>query len=295
MAYTTLGNKYPDFEFVETSIDIPNMSKIGSFELSNTWDDVILLDNTGVVIDIVVYGTKSYPGVIPYTKTVTEGKSLQRQPPNKDTDDCSKDFIAGTPTPTVLRNILISPTSGTIGSFVTISGVGFFATEPIIIDFGTTSTIATTTTNASGSFSTTFTTTPQPDWGTVTVSAKGLTSNAKVTTEFAIIPLPLLEFHKEVISSGSATPGATLTYTLYYKNIGSGTATNILLTDAIPAETTYITGSAVGTNTDISYSHDGGLNYDEFQTEPVTHIKWELPGVLAPGAGGNVSFEVRVE
>jgi len=292
MAYSTLDNKYPDFEFINTSSNIPEMSKIGSFELSNTWDDVILLDNTGVVIDIVVYGTKSYPGVIPYTNTVTEGKSLQREPPNQDTDDCSKDFVAATPTATVLRNILVSPISGTVGSFVTISGKGFFATEGIIIDFGTTSTIATTTTDGSGSFSTTFTATFQPDFGTVTVSAKGLNSQAKVTTKFNIIPLPLLEFRKEVTPSGSATPGATLTYTLYYENVGLGTATNVTLTDAIPAGTIYITGST-GTNTGILYSHDGGINYDGDQSTPVTHIRWNLNDI-APGGSGNVSFAVRI-
>lgn len=198
--------------------------------------------------------------------------------------------------PVNATSILISPDSGTIGAIVIVTGEGFSATEEIVIDFGNTSTIATTLTDVSGSFSTTFTATPQPAYGTVIVNAKGLSSQTIATTEFNLLnPLPLLNFYKEVTPSGAATSGATLTYTLNYQNIGSGTATNVVLTDAIPTDTIYITNSATGADTTISYSHDGGITYDSSQDLPVTYIKWELTSVLASGAGGSVGFEVRVE
>jgi len=298
--FKALFGKPPDFETtINTDSDVPDMIKYTSWstksiELSNTGDEFLLLNELDYPLDIVVYENGSYTGVTPHSG-VSTGKSIQRDPPNQDTDNCSADFQEGTPTPTTLRNIVISPISVPVGNFVTISGQGFFATEGIVINFGTTSTIATTTTDSCGSFSTTFLAALQSNYGTVTVSAKGLTSNAKVTTEFSLLELPpLLKFEKEVISSGSATPGVTLTYILRYENVGSGTATNVVLTDAIPAGTIYIIGST-GTNTGISYSHDGGINYDEDQNAPVTHIRWELITPLAPKGSGNVRFKVRIE
>lgn len=109
---------------------------------------------------------------------------------------------------------------------------------------------------------------------------------------------PLLIFTKEVITSmgtASVSPGATLTYTLNYTNIGAGTSTNVIITDAVPAGTTYITNSAAGDNTRIIYSHNGGVDYDEEQTAPVTHIRWNLTGDIAPNASGNVYFDVKIE
>lgn len=106
---------------------------------------------------------------------------------------------------------------------------------------------------------------------------------------------PLLTISKSVTPTVPVSPGGTLTYTLYYKNIGQGTATNVILTDAIPQGTIYITNSAVGVNTNIYYSHDGGLTYDTSQDAPVTHIRWELIFEIGPGSSGNVSFKVRVK
>ncbi len=298
--FKALFGKNPDFETTsDTNPDVPNMIKYGSWStgsifLNNAGDEILLLTELDFPIDVVTYEAGSYTGVTSHPG-VAVGHSIERGTPTQDTDNCEVDFVDRyPPTPTTLRNIIVSPTSGTVGSFVTITGQGFFATEGIVIDFGTTITVATTTTDASGSFSTIFTATPQPDWGTITVSATGLTSEAKVTTEFNLISLPLLKFDKQVTFSGSATPGATLTYTLYYENIGSGTATNIVLTDAIPDGTTYITDSASAVGT-ISYSHDGGVSYDTLQSEPVTHIRWELSNPLPPGGYGSVNFEVRVK
>jgi uncharacterized repeat protein (TIGR01451 family) len=109
------------------------------------------------------------------------------------------------------------------------------------------------------------------------------------------VALPSLIFTKKVIYTGTISTGATLTYTLYYENVGAGTATNVILTDVIPAGTTYITDSAAGANTVISYSHDGGITFDSSQSPPVTHIRWELTIDIVPGESGNVSFKVRIE
>lgn len=109
---------------------------------------------------------------------------------------------------------------------------------------------------------------------------------------------PSLIFTKEVRTSmgtASVSPGATLTYTLNYINTGAGTATNVIITDAVPAGTTYIINSATGNNTSITYSHNGGVDYDDEQTTPVTHIRWNLTKDIAPGASGSVYFNVKIE
>lgn len=291
-----LFSKYPDFEFNDTSPDIPDMIKIGGeIQLANLGDEVILSDAAGAAIDIVVWGTQTYKGVIPHPGVLVEGQSLQRTPIGSDTDNCSSDFVVGTPTPTTLRYIIVSPTAGTIGTPVTVSGKGFFATEEINIDFGTTPTINTTTTTSDGSFLTTFTITSQSAYGTMTLSATGKTSQAKVTSVFNLLSIPQIEFLKEVSGPATATPGATLTYTLKFKNIGLGTATNLILTDRVPEGTIYLTNSAQGSNTNIFYSHDGGLTYDDSQNEPVTHIRWQLTTNLEPENSGSVSFQVEIE
>lgn len=64
----------------------------GSLGLSNTGDEILLLDNSDQVVDVVVYGNGIYPGIIPCLK-VSEGHSFERQPKGKDTDDCAKDFV----------------------------------------------------------------------------------------------------------------------------------------------------------------------------------------------------------
>lgn len=233
-SYQTLGNRYLDFEWNDTDPNIPDVPKTAGLPivLANPGDEVILIDNLNIVIDVVTYETGSYTGVISHPG-VSKGKSLQRESPNQDTDDCSQDFVGGTPTPTTLRNIVVSPIVGTVGSFVTISGQGFFATEGIVIDFGTTSTVIITTTDAAGSFSTTLTI--QLGDGTVTVSATGKTSNAKVNTEFNIITIPPTITITHPFSPGAQAntfyligwqdddPDSNATITLYYDTDNIGT------------------------------------------------------------------------
>ncbi|MEW6620976.1 MAG: lamin tail domain-containing protein, partial [bacterium] len=96
--------KNPDFELNNTDSNIPDVTKITGWtiELANGGDEVILSDNFKTVIDVVVYGGGSYPGVTAHSG-VTEGNSLHRQPPHQDTNDCSVDFQGGSPTPTTQR------------------------------------------------------------------------------------------------------------------------------------------------------------------------------------------------
>lgn len=87
----------PDFEVVDTDPSVPDMTPYsawasGTIALSNSGDEVLLLDGSDTPVDVVTYENGSYPGVIPHPG-VTTGHSIERQPPNVDTNDCSQDFI----------------------------------------------------------------------------------------------------------------------------------------------------------------------------------------------------------
>jgi len=70
---------------------------------------------------------------------------------------------------------LYTPTSGSVGTYVTIEGTGFGASEMIRISLGNTITLNTVISNVYGSFTTIFTINVQP-WGTKTVTIRGLES-----------------------------------------------------------------------------------------------------------------------
>ena len=88
--------------------------------------------------------------------------------------------------------------------------------------------------------------------------------------------LPALTLAKSV-SPATAAPGGTVTYTLACADYGC-TATNVIVTDVLPANIAYVTGSA-GTNG----SYNAGNNT----------LTWSL-GPLAAGGAGQVTFQATV-
>ena len=91
----------PDFEFLIDPLRddprVPNMLRAGNwdgfgFALGNTGDEVILLDTTASPIDVVVYGSGNYPGILAHPGVATSGHSLERRPAIHDTNDCRRDF-----------------------------------------------------------------------------------------------------------------------------------------------------------------------------------------------------------
>ncbi len=105
----------PTFEFVVPGAAndpaVPDMQPVVTpwegfgFSLGNTnGDKVLLLDPSGKVVDAAVYcgseGCPNYPGVVPFSVYLSSGKSLERRPPERDTDNCSADFYENAqPTP----------------------------------------------------------------------------------------------------------------------------------------------------------------------------------------------------
>ena len=58
---------------------------------------MLLLDATRAPVDVVTYGTGSYPGMTPHPGVSDQGHSLERRPPKQDTDDCGQDFFDRVP------------------------------------------------------------------------------------------------------------------------------------------------------------------------------------------------------
>jgi len=74
----------------------------------------------------------------------------------------------------------------------------------------------------------------------------------------------------------SPVPGATVEYVLWFSVAGSGTATNAIIGDDIPANTTYVPGS-------IRFSSDAGLTIN-----PLADATPQLGGTLPFTAGAGV-------
>jgi hypothetical protein len=99
------GKPVPDFEW-DNSGDVPDMLTTawgeGQCALGNAGDEVLLLDELGHVVDVVVYGVGSHPGVTSFgdVSGVYNGQSLERWPANRDWNDCREGFrVRYTPDP----------------------------------------------------------------------------------------------------------------------------------------------------------------------------------------------------
>ncbi len=98
--YTIFGFN-PDFEILETDITVPNLiddpawgDPTAFIRLSNTGDEMFLRNSTDTPIDILVYGTGSYPGLAACPLLPAADHSYERYPYWRDTDDCPSDFRA---------------------------------------------------------------------------------------------------------------------------------------------------------------------------------------------------------
>jgi uncharacterized repeat protein (TIGR01451 family) len=91
----------PDYEFLtDRNRDVPGVPNMvradpgtgDGLRLVDTGDEVVLRDAAGVLVDAATYGTGAMGGVVAHPGVVNAGHSLERRPPEWDTDDCSRDF-----------------------------------------------------------------------------------------------------------------------------------------------------------------------------------------------------------
>ena len=111
-----------------------------------------------------------------------------------------------------------------------------------------------------------------------------------------------------LIPAVEIVPGDELRYVIEYSNVGALAVdpNSIVITDPIPKDTIYVSGTAFGSGTDIRFSVDDGEKFvaehdlrvekNGVKTlanpEDYTAIQWKFGPVLEPGQKGHVSFNV---
>jgi uncharacterized repeat protein (TIGR01451 family) len=104
-------------------------------------------------------------------------------------------------------------------------------------------------------------------------------------------------------SNPKAIPGATILYTIDVANSGSAAADSVILSDQIPANTTYTSGSITTSNSNggatitVEYSDDGVI-WSVSETSPVAYVR-VTNSVIDANDGVNdgtaqVTFEVTI-
>lgn len=96
-AYFADWGKKPDYELSDYDPEVPDLQPYtawagGTVNLANTGDEVVLLDKDDRVVDAAVWLNGSEPSTAPFPAAVQAGHTLQRWPPNVDTNDCAVDF-----------------------------------------------------------------------------------------------------------------------------------------------------------------------------------------------------------
>jgi uncharacterized repeat protein (TIGR01451 family) len=115
---------------------------------------------------------------------------------------------------------------------------------------------------------------------------------------------------KKRVPVDKAIPGTEVIYTTTFTNNGAKPAGNIVITNPLPANTTYVAGSAFGDNTDVTFSIDSGKTYlpaDKLRVRTAdgreraavpadyTHIRWTYRGELAPAKTGTAGFRAVIK
>lgn len=104
-------------------------------------------------------------------------------------------------------------------------------------------------------------------------------------------------------------PGKIVYYTTEFKNISKKSVDGINIINPIPKLTQYVSKSAYGENTAITFSIDGGKTWntsDKLKKKgkdgkmvtaaatDYTHIRWKHQGPLAAGKTGKATFQVKL-
>lgn len=128
-----------------------------------------------------------------------------------------------------------------------------------------------------------------------TVAAVQTTLVAEVREESGGSGIPVRYFAPATVLA----QGREVFYTVRIKNPGAQFASDVVVVQRIPQNTSYVPDSAAGPGADISLSADGGVSFGTegrlMVSDPTgiarpatardyTHIRWHLRNPLAPGA-----------
>lgn len=113
---------------------------------------------------------------------------------------------------------------------------------------------------------------------------------------------------RRLVDASKVVPGDEVVYTVSFANISDEPAENVVITNPLPAELSYVDGSAFGPGTEVQFSVDGGQSFaaaselkvlDDGNQRPAsaadfTHIRWVITNEIAPGAQGIAQFRARL-
>ncbi|MGI9203984.1 MAG: hypothetical protein ACR2Q3_08235 [Woeseiaceae bacterium] len=116
------------------------------------------------------------------------------------------------------------------------------------------------------------------------------------------------ETERRLVSADTVVPGDDVIYTITFTNISNETAENVIITNPISENLTYIEGSAFAPGTLIEFSVDGGRSFgsasdlmvaDNGNRRPAepndfTHVRWTMQNHLDAGAQGMARFRARL-
>lgn len=112
------------------------------------------------------------------------------------------------------------------------------------------------------------------------------------------------------VPANRVIPGTVVYYTITASNTGKQKVEDIVVTDPIPENMVYVDRSVFGAGTSITFSADGGKNYDVAEKLVVkdaagksrpalaadyTHIRWLFNFALEPGESAPVWFKARLK
>jgi uncharacterized repeat protein (TIGR01451 family) len=88
------------------------------------------------------------------------------------------------------------------------------------------------------------------------------------------------------VSAAVAEPGDVVTYTIQFRNMGNIPIAAVSVIDSLLPRLEYVAGSAQGPKGSVFTATDNIAGS--------TELRWDLPGAIAPGAEGSVTFQARV-
>jgi uncharacterized repeat protein (TIGR01451 family) len=119
-----------------------------------------------------------------------------------------------------------------------------------------------------------------------------VTTNSAGETEVRLVP------------AATVVPGEKVVYTITFRNVSDEAAENVVITNPIAAELTFVNGSETSEGAVVEFSIDGGASFAgrdaltvvedgarrPAEAKDFTHIRWVMQEELAAGAEGIVRF-----
>jgi len=113
-----------------------------------------------------------------------------------------------------------------------------------------------------------------------------------------------------LVEAARVLPGEEVLFTVTYTNVGDEAAEDVVIVNPVPEHMFYVSDSATGENTSITFSVDGGETFAAPQDLLITdalgeerpaaakdfsHIRWVIESDVTAGGSGTVHFAAVVE